>query len=74
MQSKFILPGVCSLRPATEVAVLEDANKRIIVRFVIYIIIMASSSIQIGKRSARATVHYTLLSSLAGKENFRILW
>ena len=28
VQSKFILPGVCSLRPATEAAVLEDAKRK----------------------------------------------
>lgn len=28
VQSKFILPVACSLRPATELAMLDDANKK----------------------------------------------
>lgn len=76
MQSKFILPPVRSLRPPTEAAMCWKmlTRKRTIVRFVIYIITMVSSSIRIGERSAKATVCYTVLLSLAGKKNYRILW
>lgn len=70
LQSKFILWGQLPKLLCWKML----TRKRVIVRFVIYIIAMASSSTQTGKRSARVTVCYAVLSSLERQGNYRILW
>lgn len=73
VQSKFILPEARSLRPATEVAVLEDANKKEHYYEVCYLHYNNGKFINTERKKICSSYCYTVLSSLAGKENYRIL-